>query len=136
LRRGSVISSWLLDLTAGALAQDPQLKQYSQRVADSGEGRWTVQAAVDASVPAPVLTAALYSASPHGASRLPEPVAVSAAARVRRASGSRRAPPTEQPPELLQDKAERRGHGVRRRRAVTPYHRLPDLRRSLLPSDT
>jgi 6-phosphogluconate dehydrogenase len=60
-RRGSVISSWLLDLTAGALAQDPQLKQYSQRVADSGEGRWTVQAAVDASVPAPVLTAALYS---------------------------------------------------------------------------
>jgi 6-phosphogluconate dehydrogenase len=60
-RRGSVISSWLLDLTAGALAQDPELEPYSARVADSGEGRWSVQAAVDTSVPAPVLTAALYS---------------------------------------------------------------------------
>jgi 6-phosphogluconate dehydrogenase len=60
-RRGSVISSWLLDLTAGALARDPQLAHYAGRVADSGEGRWTVQAAVDTSVPAPVLTAALYS---------------------------------------------------------------------------
>jgi 6-phosphogluconate dehydrogenase len=60
-RRGSVISSWLLDLTAGALAQDPELRRYPQQVADSGEGRWTVQAAVDTSVPAPVLTAALYA---------------------------------------------------------------------------
>jgi 6-phosphogluconate dehydrogenase len=60
-RRGSVISSWLLDLTAGALAQDAKLSLHSERVADSGEGRWTVQAAVDTSVPAPVLTAALYS---------------------------------------------------------------------------
>jgi 6-phosphogluconate dehydrogenase len=60
-RRGSVISSWLLDLTAGALARDPELARYAGRVADSGEGRWTVQAAVDTSVPAPVLTAALYA---------------------------------------------------------------------------
>jgi 6-phosphogluconate dehydrogenase len=60
-RRGSVISSWLLDLTAGALAQDPDLASYAGRVADSGEGRWTVKAAVDTSVPAPVLTAALYA---------------------------------------------------------------------------
>jgi 6-phosphogluconate dehydrogenase len=60
-RRGSVISSWLLDLTAGALAQDPQLEAYAGRVTDSGEGRWTVQTAVDTGVPAPVLTAALYA---------------------------------------------------------------------------
>jgi len=60
-RRGSVISSWLLDLTAGALAQDPALARYAGRVSDSGEGRWTVQAAVDTAVPAPVLTAALFS---------------------------------------------------------------------------
>lgn len=60
-RRGSVISSWLLDLTAGALARNPALSGYAGRVADSGEGRWTVQAAVDTAVPAPVLTAALYA---------------------------------------------------------------------------
>jgi 6-phosphogluconate dehydrogenase len=60
-RHGSVVSSWLLDLTAGALAQDPALSHYAGRVADSGEGRWTVQAAVDTAVPAPVLTAALYA---------------------------------------------------------------------------
>jgi 6-phosphogluconate dehydrogenase len=60
-RRGSVISSWLLDLTAQALADDQQLANFAGRVADSGEGRWTVQAAVDTSVPAPVLTAALYA---------------------------------------------------------------------------
>jgi len=59
-RRGSVIGSWLLDLTAGALAQDPKLDAYSGRVSDSGEGRWTIQAAVDEGVPAPVLTAALF----------------------------------------------------------------------------
>ena len=60
-RRGSVISSWLLDLTAQALADDPQLANFAGRVSDSGEGRWTVQAAVDTAVPAPVLTAALYA---------------------------------------------------------------------------
>jgi 6-phosphogluconate dehydrogenase len=59
-RRGSVVSSWLLDLTAAALAQDASLDGFSGRVADSGEGRWTIRAAIDAGVPAPVLTAALY----------------------------------------------------------------------------
>jgi 6-phosphogluconate dehydrogenase len=59
-RRGSVISSWLLDLTATALAEDPALTKFSGRVADSGEGRWTIQAAIDEGVPAPVLTTALY----------------------------------------------------------------------------
>jgi 6-phosphogluconate dehydrogenase len=60
-RRGSVIGSWLLDLTAMALAEDPQLARYAGKVADSGEGRWTVNAAVEAAVPAHVLTAALYA---------------------------------------------------------------------------
>lgn len=60
-RRGSVIGSWLLDLTAAALAADPKLAGYEGRVSDSGEGRWTVQAALDEAVPAPVLSAALYS---------------------------------------------------------------------------
>ena len=59
-RRGSVVSSWLLDLTAMALHDDPHLEGYAGRVSDSGEGRWTVQAAVDLGVPAHVLTAALY----------------------------------------------------------------------------
>ena len=59
-RRGSVISSWLLDLTAVALASDPSLESFAGRVADSGEGRWTVQAAIEEAVPAHVLTAALY----------------------------------------------------------------------------
>ncbi|MCB8932665.1 MAG: decarboxylating 6-phosphogluconate dehydrogenase [Chthonomonadaceae bacterium] len=59
-RRGSVISSWLLDLTAAALLDSPGLEKFAGRVSDSGEGRWTVQAAVDASVPAPVLSAALF----------------------------------------------------------------------------
>jgi 6-phosphogluconate dehydrogenase len=59
-RRGSVISSWLLDLTAAALAQDPQLAGFAGRVSDSGEGRWTIKAAIDEGVPAPVLTTALY----------------------------------------------------------------------------
>jgi len=59
-RRGSVISSWLLDLTAIALMEDPDLREFSGRVSDSGEGRWTVAAAVDEGVPAHVLTAALY----------------------------------------------------------------------------
>ncbi len=60
-RRGSVIASWLLDLTAQALNEDPQLTKFGGRVSDSGEGRWTIQAAIDEAVPAPVLTAALYS---------------------------------------------------------------------------
>jgi 6-phosphogluconate dehydrogenase len=59
-RRGSVVGSWLLDLTAQALVADPKLDAYSGRVSDSGEGRWTVEAAVDQGVPANVLTAALY----------------------------------------------------------------------------
>jgi 6-phosphogluconate dehydrogenase len=59
-RRGSVIASWLLDLTAGALAGDPQLEKFSGRVSDSGEGRWTLDAAVDEGVPAHVLAAALF----------------------------------------------------------------------------
>ncbi len=60
-RRGSVISSWLLDLTATALAADPELAGFHGQVSDSGEGRWTIQAAIDEAVPAPVLSAALYS---------------------------------------------------------------------------
>jgi 6-phosphogluconate dehydrogenase len=59
-RRGSVISSWLLDLTAQALAGDPKLAQFKGRVSDSGEGRWTMQAAIDEGVPAPVIGAALF----------------------------------------------------------------------------
>jgi 6-phosphogluconate dehydrogenase len=59
-RRGSVIASWLLDLTATALAQDPGLSKFAGRVSDSGEGRWTIKASIDEAVPTPVLTAALY----------------------------------------------------------------------------
>jgi 6-phosphogluconate dehydrogenase len=60
-RRGSVVTSWLLDLSAAALAQDPRLEGFTGAVQDSGEGRWTVDAAVAEAVPAPVLTAALYA---------------------------------------------------------------------------
>ena len=59
-RRGSVIASWLLDLTAAALLRDPDLSKFAGRVSDSGEGRWTIKAAIDEAVPAPVLTTALY----------------------------------------------------------------------------
>jgi 6-phosphogluconate dehydrogenase len=59
-RRGSVIASWLLDLTATALNQDPGLSKFAGRVSDSGEGRWTIKAAIDEAVPTPVLTASLY----------------------------------------------------------------------------
>jgi 6-phosphogluconate dehydrogenase len=59
-RRGSVVASWLLDLTASALAADPQLTKFTGRVSDSGEGRWTIKAAIDEGVPVPVLTTALY----------------------------------------------------------------------------
>ena len=60
-RRGSVVASWLLDLTAIALNESPDLEEYGGRVSDSGEGRWTSIAAIDEGVPAPVLTTALYS---------------------------------------------------------------------------
>ena len=59
-RRGSVVASWLLDLTAAALVKDPQLAEFTGRVSDSGEGRWTIKAAIDEGVPVPVLTTALY----------------------------------------------------------------------------
>jgi 6-phosphogluconate dehydrogenase len=59
-RRGSVIASWLLDLTATALLKDPSLSKFAGRVSDSGEGRWTIKAAIDEAVPVPVLTASLY----------------------------------------------------------------------------
>jgi 6-phosphogluconate dehydrogenase len=60
-RRGSVVSSWLLDLAASALRKSPELSEFSGRVSDSGEGRWTLQAAIDESVPAPVLASALFA---------------------------------------------------------------------------
>ena len=60
-RRGSVISSWLLDLTAASLMSDPDLKDYTGQVSDSGEGRWTIEAAIDEAVPTPVLSAALFA---------------------------------------------------------------------------
>jgi 6-phosphogluconate dehydrogenase len=59
-RRGSVVASWLLDLTASAMLQDPKLEQFAGRVSDSGEGRWTVKASIDEGVPSPVLATALY----------------------------------------------------------------------------
>ena len=59
-RRGSVIASWLLDLSAAALIQDPELAGFAGRVSDSGEGRWTIKAAIDEGVPAHVLSSALY----------------------------------------------------------------------------
>ena len=59
-RRGSVVASWLLDLTAAALVEDPALSKFAGRVSDSGEGRWTINAAIDEGVPTPVLSAALY----------------------------------------------------------------------------
>ncbi|MEO6966530.1 MAG: phosphogluconate dehydrogenase (NAD(+)-dependent, decarboxylating) [Acidobacteriaceae bacterium] len=59
-RRGSVIASWLLDLTAASLVKDPSLSQFAGRVSDSGEGRWTIKAAIDEAVPVPVLSSALY----------------------------------------------------------------------------
>ena len=59
-RRGSVIGSWLLDLTAAALHANPELSDYAGRVSDSGEGRWTLAAAIDTGVPAPILSAALF----------------------------------------------------------------------------
>ena len=60
-RRGSVIASWLLDLTATALQEDPTLSNFAGRVSDSGEGRWTIKAAIDEAAPVPVLTSALFA---------------------------------------------------------------------------
>jgi 6-phosphogluconate dehydrogenase len=60
-RRGSVIASWLLDLTADALAKSPDLKEFTGAVDDSGEGRWTVNAAIEEAVPAPIITEALFT---------------------------------------------------------------------------
>ena len=60
-RRGSVVASWLLDLTAIALAEDQSLENYTGNVSDSGEGRWTIEAAIEEAVPAEVLSAALYA---------------------------------------------------------------------------
>src|SRR5690606_39901433 len=60
-RHGSVIDSWLLDLTADALKDDPALEKFTGRVSDSGEGRWTLKAAIDTGVPAPVLSSALFA---------------------------------------------------------------------------
>jgi len=59
-RRGSVVASWLLDLTAAALVESPDLHEFAGRVSDSGEGRWTLSAAIDEAVPAPVLSTALF----------------------------------------------------------------------------
>ena len=69
-RRGSVVASWLLDLTAAALIKDPELKGFEGRVSDSGEGRWTIRAAIDEAVPAPVLSSALTSASARATTRI------------------------------------------------------------------
>jgi 6-phosphogluconate dehydrogenase len=60
-RRGSVVASWLLDLAASALRKSPDLDKFEGRVSDSGEGRWTLQAAIDESVPAPIISAALFA---------------------------------------------------------------------------
>ena len=90
-RRGSVVASWLLDLTATALLEDPSLSKFAGRVSDSGEGRWTIMAAIDEAVPAPVLTAALLRAFQLARrSGLPEPAALGDALSVRRPRGESR----------------------------------------------
>ena len=87
-RRGSVVSSWLVDLTADALARSPQLDDFAGHVSDSGEGRWTVLAAIDEGVPAPVITASLIRAlRVPRAGRLHRQAAVRPAQRVRRPRG-------------------------------------------------
>jgi len=89
-RRGSVISSWLLDLTAGALAASPQLAEYTGSVADSGEGRWTIEAAVAEAVPAPVLAASLFA---RFRSRRESTFGEKALSAMRHAFGGHREPP-------------------------------------------
>ena len=80
-----MIASWLLDLTAAALVKDPTLAEFAGRVSDSGEGRWTIKAAIDEAVPAPVLSAALYERfSSRGEADFAEQAAVGHALRVRR----------------------------------------------------
>ena len=87
-RRGSVIASWLLDLTASPLAKHPELANFAGRVSDSGEGRWTIKAAIDEGVPAPVLSAALYERfSSRGRGRFCRQAALRHALRVRRSPG-------------------------------------------------
>ena len=87
-RRGSVIASWLLDLTATALAKDPALTNFAGRVSDSGEGRWTIKAAIDEAVPAPVLSTALYERfSSRGEADVRRQAAVGHALRIRRTPG-------------------------------------------------
>ena len=87
-RRGSVIASWLLDLTADALVEDPALSKFAGRVSDSGEGRWTIKAAIDEAVPVPVLTTALYERfSSRGEADFEDKLLVGHAVRVRRTSG-------------------------------------------------
>ena len=87
-RRGSVIASWLLDLTAAALAEDPALAKFAGRVSDSGEGRWTIKAAIDEAVPVPVLTTALYERfTSRGEADYPGQIALRHAIRVRRTPG-------------------------------------------------
>ena len=87
-RRGSVIASWLLDLTAAALVKDPALSEFAGRVSDSGEGRWTIKAAIDEAVPAPVLTdGALRALQLARRGGLPGQAAVGDALRVRRTPG-------------------------------------------------
>ena len=86
-RRGSVIASWLLDLSAAALTQDPELAKFAGRVSDSGEGRWTIKAAIDEAVPAHVLSAALYERfSSRGEAEIRGQAALGDALRVRRPS--------------------------------------------------
>src|SRR5262249_8471093 len=96
-RRGSVIASWLLDLTAAALAEDPALSKYAGQVSDSGEGRWTIKAAIDEAVPAPLPTpapgpraGATRALSAGGRSGVPEQAAAGKALRVRRTPGEAR----------------------------------------------
>ena len=84
-RRGSVVASWLLDLTAEALVEDPDLTEFSGRVSDSGEGRWTAVAAIDEGVPAPVISAALFGRFVARRGRLCRPAALRHAKAVRRA---------------------------------------------------
>ena len=87
-RRGSVVSSWLMDLTADALARSPKLDNFGGHVSDSGEGRWTVIASIDEGVPAPVITAALIERfESRGLGRVQPQAALRAAQRVRRARG-------------------------------------------------
>ena len=90
-RRGSVVASWLLDLTAIALFESPDLANFSGHVSDSGEGRWTMLAAVDESTPAPVLSAALFSRFSFARRRgFRQPAAFRHALPIRRTRGKRR----------------------------------------------